>query len=113
VLDSRQVPALARMEIGEAEPGGGLGTPLTVSLGGGQAGVGDGQPVNGVHAPHEIAAQGRRQAATQPAACCPVSPNPAREHAADLRRARFAETASSWLSQCIWSARLILSAVSH
>ena len=30
--------------------------------------------------------------------CCPVSPNLAREHVADLRRARFAETAASWLS---------------
>jgi hypothetical protein len=29
---------------------------------------------------------------------CPVSPNLARQHAADLRRTRFAETASSWLS---------------
>jgi hypothetical protein len=29
---------------------------------------------------------------------CPVSPNLAREHVADLRRARFAEIASSWLS---------------
>ena len=29
---------------------------------------------------------------------CPVSPNVARQHAADLRRTRFAETASSWLS---------------
>jgi hypothetical protein len=29
---------------------------------------------------------------------CLVSPNLARQHAADLRRTRFAETASSWLS---------------
>jgi hypothetical protein len=29
---------------------------------------------------------------------CPVSPNLARQRAAELRRARFAETASNWLS---------------
>jgi hypothetical protein len=29
---------------------------------------------------------------------CPVSPDLGRQHAADLRRARFAETASSWSS---------------
>jgi hypothetical protein len=29
---------------------------------------------------------------------CPVSPNLARQHAADLRRTRFAETSCSWLS---------------
>ena len=30
--------------------------------------------------------------------CCPVSPDSARQHVADLRRARFAETASSYPS---------------
>jgi hypothetical protein len=29
---------------------------------------------------------------------CPVSPNLARQHAADLRRTRFAETPFGWLS---------------
>jgi hypothetical protein len=31
-------------------------------------------------------------------ASCPISPDLARQHAADLRRTRLAETASSWLS---------------
>jgi hypothetical protein len=30
--------------------------------------------------------------------CCPVSPDSARQHVADLRRTRFAETASSYPS---------------
>jgi hypothetical protein len=44
---------------------------------------------------------------------CPVSPDLARRHLADLRRARSAETASSWLSHLIWPVRAILSLVSH
>jgi hypothetical protein len=44
---------------------------------------------------------------------CPVSLNLARQHDADLRRVRFAETASGWLSHGIWPAMAILSALSH
>ena len=47
------------------------------------------------------------------APCCPVSPDLARQRVADLRRARLAETPSSWLSHLIWPLRAILSMVSH
>jgi len=44
---------------------------------------------------------------------CPVSSNLPRQHAADLRRARLAETASSWLSHWSWPVMAVLSVVSH
>jgi hypothetical protein len=56
VLDGLLVLALALVDVGEAELGGGLGTQVTVGLRGGQAGLGDGKPVNGVGAKHEVSA---------------------------------------------------------
>ena len=44
---------------------------------------------------------------------CPVSLDLARQHAADLRRTRFAETASSWSSHFNLALSAVLSVVSH
>jgi hypothetical protein len=44
---------------------------------------------------------------------CPVSLDLARQHVADLRRARLAETPFSRSSHLIWPLSAILSAVSH
>jgi hypothetical protein len=44
---------------------------------------------------------------------CPVSLDLARRHLADLRRTTSPETPSNGLSHLIWSAKAILSAVSH
>jgi hypothetical protein len=48
--------------------------------------------------PDGVASSRRDAAGGWPGPECPVSPNLARQHAADLRRTRFAETASSWSS---------------